>query len=331
MVDLSVEWLGLELKSPFVVGASPISDNIDAVRQAVEAGAGAVVMRSLFEEQLTLEQLSAHRHIDSHVDLGAEARSFLPESQVFSMGAEPYLRRLEKIRAQVPVPVLASLNGVTSGGWTSYAKSLESAGAYAIELNLYDPAPGLAESSADVEERQLAVVASVVQTVKLPVSVKLSPFYAALPSFVRRLEQVGARGVVLFNRYYQPDIDLDQLDVDLHLVLSTPTELPLRLHALAMLSPHTALSLACSGGVHRGRDAAKAILSGAHVVQLASVLLARGPGVIRGLVDELSAWLVEKGYPSVSESRAVLSHAGTPDPQRWERLNYFKVLDGWRG
>lgn len=330
MTNLSVTWLGLPLSSPFVVGASPISDDLDAVAHAVDAGAGAVVMRSLFEEQLTLEQLAAHRYVDAHVDGGAEARTFLPESQAFSMGAEPYLRRLEKLRKRFSIPVLASLNGTTQGGWTRYARTLESAGAQGIELNLYDAAPRLAESGADVEARQLEVVSAVVGSVKVPVSVKLSPYYAALPHFVRRLEAAGASGIVLFNRYYQPDIDLDQLDVDLHLHLSTPAELPLRLHALALISPHVGLSLACSGGIHGGRDAAKAILSGAHVVQLASVLLARGPTVIRRLTGEFTAWLQEKGYTSAAEARGVLSHASTPDPQRWERLNYLKVLDGWR-
>lgn len=330
MVELSVTWLGLSLESPVVVGASPLSDDPEAIRRAVDAGAGAIVMRSLFEEQLTTEQLAAHRYIDARADADAEARSFLPESEVFSLGAEPYLRRLEKLRKRVRAPVLASLNGVTPGGWTTYARQLESAGASGIELNLYDAAPRLHEGSAEVEARQLAVVAAVVASVRIPIAVKLSPFYAALPSFVRKLEAAGAKGVTLFNRYYQPDIDLDALDVDLHLSLSTSAELPLRLHALALLAPHVRLSLACTGGVHTGRDAAKAVLSGAHVVQLASALLRRGPaqaGVVR---DELERWLGEKGYASVDEARGVLSHATTPEPQRWERLNYLKILEGWR-
>jgi len=330
MSDLSTTWLGLSLRSPLVVAASPLSRDPDAIAQAVAAGAGAVVMHSLFEEQLLHEQMSVHRFIDSRIDMDAETQGIRPGSGAFSIDAEPYLAELEALKRRVDVPVVASLNGTTPGGWTSYAKRLEDAGANALELNLYEVATSPDESGAAVEQRQLEVVRSVVQAVKLPVNIKLTSFYASVPAFVRSLEQAGARGVVVFNRFYQPDIALETLDVDRRLVLSTPAELPLRLHALALLSPTTKLSLGCTGGVHSGLDVAKAILSGAHIVQLASVLLERGPGYVAALRDELAGWLDAKGYKSSAQARGVLDVSSAPDAHAWERLNYTRMLDGWR-
>lgn len=330
MVDLSTQWLGLSLRSPLVVAASPLSRDPESIATAVAAGAGAIVMHSLFEEQLVHEQMAAHRFLDSHIDMDAETQGIGPGASAFSIDAEPYLAELAALKRRVDVPVLASLNGTTPGGWTSYARRLEGAGADALELNLYEVATSPDESGAAVEQRQLEVVRSVVDAVKLPVNVKLTSFYASLPAFVRSLERAGARGVAVFNRFYQPDIDLETLDVDRRLVPSTSTELPLRLHALAVLSPTTKLSLACSGGVHTGLDAAKAILSGAHVVQLASVLLERGPEHVAVLRDELAGWLNTKGYESSAEARGVLGLGSEPDPHAWERLHYTRMLDGWR-
>lgn len=330
MADLSTTWLGLSLRTPVVVSASPISKDLTAAQTAVDAGAGALVMYSLFEEQLALQQMAAHRFLDVRTDLDAEARTFLPDVDVFSLDAEPYVRQLEALRKRVAVPVVASLNGTTPGGWTAYAKRLESAGASAIELNLYEVATSPDESGAAIEERQLAVAASVAGAVAVPVTVKLSPFYASVPAFVRRLEQTGVRGVTVFNRFYQPDVSLEELDVDRHLVLSSPAELPLRLHALAVVSPTTTLSLGCTGGVHSGLDAAKAILCGAHVVQVASALLEHGPAFVGRIIAELDGWLTGKGYRSSAEARSVLDLHSSPDPHAWERLNYMRMLDGWR-
>jgi dihydroorotate dehydrogenase (fumarate) len=330
MVDLSTSYLGLTLKSPLILAASPISKTKERVAEAVEAGAGAVIMHSLFEEQLMYEQLAVHRFIDSRLDFDAEARGFLPHTDQFAVDDEPYLREIEGLRGAVDVPVIASLNGTTPGGWTSYARRLEQAGASAIELNLYDVATGGDVPGAEVERRHLEVVTTVVQTVSIPVTVKLTPFYASVPAFARSLEQAGARGVAVFNRFLQPDVDLDTLDVQHRFSLSNPTELPLRLHALAILSAQTGLSLACTGGVHTGLHAAKALLSGAHVVQLASVLLQRGPRHLSVLLQELDAWLEEKGYSSSAEARGVLDLSSAPDPHAWERLSYIRLLEGWR-
>lgn len=330
MADLTTTWLGLKLQSPLVVAASPLSRDADELAAAIEAGAGAVVMHSLFEEQIVAEQMAAHRFFDTHVDHDAEALSFLPDTDVFALGAEPYLRQLQTLRARFDVPIIASLNGTTPGGWTDYARQLENAGASAIELNLYDVATDPMRSGGDVEASQRAVAAAVVKQVAIPVCVKLSPFYASLPAFVRALAAEGVRGVTLFNRFYQPDIDLQVLDLDRHLTLSTAAELPLRLHALAILHPLADLDLACTGGVHSGTDAAKALLAGADVIQLASTLLANGPAQLGVIHAELDQWLGQAGYQSSAEARGVMSLRSAPDPHRWERLNYLHLLEGWQ-
>ncbi len=330
MTDLTTRWLGLDLRSPLVVGASPLTDDLDALKACVEAGAGAVVMYSLFEEQLVAEQMAAHRFIDSRTNTDAEARSFFPESDVFEMGSSSYLKRLEQLQSALDVPVVASLNGISPGGWTQHAGELEEAGAAAIELNLYDLATDPSDTAATLEQRQLEVVRSVVEQVSIPVSVKLSSFYSALPAFVAGVEAAGARGLVLFNRFYQPTVDLDELDLSREVVLSTSAELPLRLHGVAMLFNRTALEMAVSGGVHSGDDAAKAILSGATAVQLVSALLAEGPSALSRITEEMNQRLSSMGYTTLTEARGALSLENAPNAQTWERLNYARLLQGWQ-
>ena len=330
MADLETSWLGLKLKSPLVVAAGPISRDPAAAALAAASGAGAIVMHSLFEEQLIEEQMAAHRLIDSHADLNAEASSFMPDVNMFSLDADAYLAELSRLCQRLEIPVVASLNGTTPGGWVRYARRLADAGASALELNLYDVATHPVESGADVETRQVELVASVVSGVPIPVTVKLTPFYASVPAFVHRLEQAGAKGVTVFNRLYEPAVDLDALEVRRTLTASTPAELPLRLHALAVLSSTSRLSLACSGGVHSGEDAARAILCGAHVVQVASALLEHGPARIATLRGELLRWLDTKGYASSAEARGVLNLDRAPDPTAWTRMNYIRTLEGWR-
>jgi dihydroorotate dehydrogenase (fumarate) len=329
MIDFSTKWLGLDLPSPLVVGASPLADDLEMAEALVAAGAGAIVMHSLFEEQITAEQMAAHHYLDSWIDFNAEARSFLPDSEVFSLGAEPYLDYLTQLRKRVDVPILASLNGVTPGGWISIAKQMEDAGASALELNLYEVVTRTELESSSLEARQLKTVESVVKSVTIPVSVKLSPFYSSLPSFTYKLAQLGVKGVVVFNRFYQPDINLETFEVDRTLHLSTPQELPLRLHALAVLFGQNSLSLAASGGVHSGRDVAKAIVCGADVVQMVSALLGDGPRKLATVAVELQTWLSEQGYKSLKEARGVMSFHQAPDPAAWERVNYFRMLQGW--
>ncbi|MDY6814404.1 MAG: dihydroorotate dehydrogenase-like protein [Pseudomonadota bacterium] len=330
MTELTTRWLGLDLHSPLVVGASPLTDDLDALKACVDAGAGAVVMHSLFEEQLVAEQMAAHRFIDSRINMDAEARSFFPGSEMFEMGSGSYLKRLELLQGALNVPVIASLNGISPGGWIEHTRELESAGASAIELNLYDLATDPADTAATLEQRQLEVVRSVVEQVSIPVSVKLSPFYSALPAFVAGVEAAGARGLVLFNRFYQPDMDLDELALSRDVVLSSSAELPLRLHGIATLFGRTGLEMAVSGGVHSGDDAAKAILSGATAVQVVSALLAEGPGALVRITEEMKCRLSAMGYESLAEARGVLSLENAPNAQTWERLNYARLLHGWR-
>ena len=261
--------------------------------------------------------------------MDAEARTFLPDSHVFGLGSAPYVAILRKLRNALDVPVIASLNGTSPGGWVDLARDLAAAGAAAIELNLYDIATSFTESAADLESRQLVIVDSVVRTAQVPVIVKLSPFYSSLPGFIRGIEGTGARAVVLFNRFYQPDVDLDALDVSRELPFSTSAELPLRLHACAILSGRTPLQLGISGGVHSGDDAAKAILCGSHTVQVVSTLLQNGPDRLRRLNDELRTRLDGLGYQSLDEARGALSLNRTPDPHAWERLNYARLLQSW--
>lgn len=330
-MDLSTTYLGLSLAHPIMPGASPMADDLDHVKRLEDAGASAIVMRSLFEEQIVREQIGASAHIYDLEGAHVEALSYLPPTSVFAMGPERYLEQLRRIREAVRVPVIASLNGTTPGGWVEYARLMEQAGAHAIELNLYTIPTDADESAQVIEERGLAVVGAVAKEVKIPVAVKLSPFYSSLPNFAKRLSLAGAAGVVLFNRFYQPDIDVEELDVTHQLHLSDPSELNLRLRWLAILSGRTKLSLAASGGVHSALDAVKAMMTGAHAVQMVSALLAHGPGHLRAVIDEVRTWLEEHEYESVAQLTGSMSLSRSPNPAAYERANYLTLLHSFHG
>lgn len=328
-MNLSTSYLGLSLANPLVVGASPLADELDSVKKFVDAGAAAVVMRSLFEEQLQQESLAAMKHLDGHSDLYAEATSYFPSTDVFALRADAYLQQLRRIRDAVPVPVIASLNGTTLGGWLDYAQQLEQAGASALELNLYSLPSSPTLSATDIEQAQLQIISQVAHSVKIPVAVKLSPFYTSLPHFVADIAKTGARGVVLFNRFYQPDIDIEALENQLELHLSDPSELLLRLRWLAIVSPRTELSLSCSGGVHSATDAIKALMAGAHAVQMVSTLLRHGPRQLRKILDEMTHWLDAHEYSSMEQLRGSMNHARSPNPAAYERANYIRLLSSF--
>jgi dihydroorotate dehydrogenase (fumarate) len=327
-MDLRTTYLGLDLAHPLMPGASPMADDLDAVRRLEDAGAAAIVMRSLFEEQITGEQLGAARHLYGHSE-ASEAASWFPDTDVFALGPDAYLEQLRRIRKAVAVPVIASLNGTTAGGWTSYARLMAEAGAAALELNLYDIPTDPDEDAACVERRLLELVAEVRAAVRIPLAVKLSPSFTALPHFVTRLERAGADGVVLFNRYYQPDIDLESLELTRSLQLSDSSELPLRLRWLAIVSPVTRLSLAASGGVHTAPDALKALMAGAHAVQLVSALLRHGPDHLTALLVLLRRWLEEHEYSSMHQLVGSMNLARCPDAAHYERGNYMALLNSW--
>jgi len=328
-MNLATSYLGLSLAHPLITGASPLADDIDTVRRLEDAGAAAIVMRSLFEEQVALESLGAYQHLDGPSDAYAEAQSYFPSTNVFALRADAYLEQLRRIRQTVAVPVIASLNGTTPGGWLDYARQIEQAGAHALELNLYSLPSSPELSCADIERGQLAIITSVCRSVRIPVAVKLSPFYTSLPHFVAAVAQAGARGVVLFNRFYQPDIDIEALDNKLELHLSDSSELLLRLRWLAIVSPRCPLSLACSGGVHSATDAIKALMAGAHSVQMVSALLQHGPAHLRRVLDEMTRWLAEHEYESVAQLCGSMNHARSPNPSAYERANYIRLLSSF--
>ena len=329
-MDLSTTYLGFHLPHPLMPGASPMVEDLDRVKRLEDAGAAAIVMNSLFEEQLVAEEVSTVRTTEAHADAFGEALSFLPEPPDFRFGPDEYLEQLRRIKAAVKVPVVASLNGVTRGGWLSHAKELEQAGADALELNVYDIASDFEESSEGVENRTIDMVRTVKQAVKIPVAVKLSPFFSSLSHFARQLDHTGADGIVLFNRFYQPDIDVEALEVERSLHLSTSTELPLRLRWLAILSGRVRPSLAVSGGVHTPIDVVKAIMAGAHAVQLVSALLQRGPEYLRVLRGELARFLEEHEYESLEQMQGSMDLEGCPDPKAYERANYMHMLQSWK-
>lgn len=326
MIDLSTTYLGLRLPHPLVVGAGPIGDDLDAVRRAEDAGAAAIGLRSLFEEQLRLEELTHDAHRGHH---SAEAASYLPPVSDYVLGPDAYLEHVAKVKRAVAVPVIASLNGVTDDGWLHHAKLIADAGADALELNVYAVGGDPGEDAAAVEARLVAMVRHVVRETPIPIAVKLSPFYTALAHTARALVDAGARGLVLFNRFYQPDIDPEALDVSLRLTLSTPAELLLRLRWLALLTGRIDASLAASGGVHSGQDALKAVMAGADCVQMMSALLHHGVEHLATVRGELASWLEEREYESLDQAKGSMSLARSPRPEAYERANYIRVLAGY--
>lgn len=328
-MSLITPYLGLNLPHPFVLGASPIVDDLDAVRRAEDAGAAAIVMHSLFEEQITLEQSASESYVESRKESFAEALDYLPDAGEFTLTPDAYLEQLRRVKAAVGVPVFASLNGITNQGWLEYAALFEQAGADGVELNVYQLATDPEEPGEAIEQRTLDMIQSIKKKCKLPVAVKLSPFYTALSHFARRLEAAGVDGLVLFNRFYQPDIDIEALNVNHHLELSTSSELLLRLRWLAILSAQVKTSLAVTGGVHTSSDAIKASMAGAHAIQLVSEVLRNGTGRFRDLIRELGEWLEEHEYESLSQLRGNMNLARCPNSSSYERANYMHVLHSW--
>jgi dihydroorotate dehydrogenase (fumarate) len=329
-MNLATTYLGFALPHPLMPGASPMVDDLDTVRRLEDAGAAAIVMHSLFEEQITAEERSAGQ-VAAHGESFGEALSYLPGPPPFALGPDRYLEQLRRIREAVAVPVIASLNGVTASGWLEYARLLAQAGAHALELNVYHVATDAAESAAAVEARGLEVLRAVRAAVHVPLAVKLSPFYSALAHLAHGLDLLGADGLVLFNRFYQPDLDPEALEVVPVLHLSDSSELLLRLRWLAILHGRVRPALAASGGVHTGFDALKAVMAGAHAVQMVSALLHHGPEHLAVVRAELARWLEEHGYESLAQARGSMSLLRCPDPAAFERANYLRVLQSWRG
>jgi dihydroorotate dehydrogenase (fumarate) len=329
-MDLSTPYLGLKLRHPFMPGASPLADDLDTVKRLEDAGAAAIVLRSLFEEQIVREEVDTFLHTNVHGESFAEALYYFPRSERFVLGPEEYLEHLGRVKAAVSLPVIASLNGTSDGGWLRYARLIEQAGADALELNVYSLSSDFEGTAQALEDRVVEMVRSVRRGVRIPVAVKLSPFYTSLAHLCRRLDEAGANGLVLFNRLLQPDIEPEDLVVARHVHLSSRAELPLRLRWLALLSGRVRPSLAVTGGVHDVRDAVKALMAGAHAVQLVSSLIQRGPGHLRRLRSELEAWMADHEYGSLDQLRGCMNFTSCPDPEVYERANYMLMLQGGR-
>ena len=328
-MNLATNYMGFDLPHPLVPGASPFSDNLEMVRRLEDAGAPMIVMHSLFEEQIVREEVAVLRAIETPQESFAEALSYFPEAADFRLGPEEYLEQLRRIKAAVGVPVVASLNGVTDGAWIRYAKLIEEAGADGLELNLYDVPADVDEIGARAEMRLLDAVDSVVRSVSIPVAVKLSPFFSSPANFIRQVDRLGAKGILLFNRFYQPDLDIENLDVLRVVKLSDSSELLLRLRWLAIVYGKVKAPLAATGGVHTAADAIKCIMAGASVCQIVSAILRRGPEYLSALRLELDRWMEEHEYESLAQMRGSLSAQKAPNPSALERANYAKILQTW--
>ena len=329
MVDTSTTYLGLKLKNPIVASSSPLTQKPETARELEAAGASALVMHSLFEEQIIHESLKLHNDLIRGTESFAEALDYLPSFGQYSIGPENYLDTLKKIKQAVSIPVFGSLNGVSTGGWIDYARKIQDAGADALELNIYYMATDPELTSAELEDTYVRLVSDVRKQVQIPLAVKLSPFVTALPNFARRLTDAGANGLILFNRFYQPDFDLDELEVVPNLVLSTSNEMRLPLRWIAILYGRIQADLAMTGGVHTGKDVIKAAMAGACVTTIASEFLQHGVGRVSEILAEITTWMEEHEYLSIEQMKGSMSQQSVAEPAAFERANYMKVLSSY--
>jgi len=330
MVDLSTTYLGLKLKNPLVASASPLSERVETVRKLEAAGIAAIVMYSLFEEQIIHESLELDQFLFNGTEISAEINSFYPQTGKFTLKADAYIETLARIKEAVNIPVIGSLNGVSTGGWIKYARKIEAAGADALELNLYFLPTDPALTSSRIEENYVTLVRDIRNSIKIPLAVKLSPFFTAIPNFARRMVEAGANGLVLFNRFYQPDLDLENLEVIPNLVLSTSNELRLPLRWIAILYGHIQADFALTSGVHTAEDVLKAGMAGASVAMMASVLLEKGIDRIPVILAEMEEWLTGHDYESYMQLKGSLSQKSVKEPAAFERANYMKVLNSFK-
>jgi dihydroorotate dehydrogenase (fumarate) len=329
MIDLSMQYLGLKLSGPIVVASTPLSESINNVRHMEDAGASAIVLTSLFEEQLALESRTLDDDLSRGTDSFAESLGYLPDLTDYRMTHEVYLENLRHAREAVGIPVIASLNGATPGGWLRFAKEMEQAGASAIELNTYALATDNSQTSAILEQQLLDMVSSVCQVVKVPVSVKLSQSFTSIPNLAARLQDAGAAGVVLFNRFYQPDFDIEALEVRPTLHFSTPSELLPRLHWAAILYGQLNIDIGITGGVHSAEDVLKSIMAGGNVAMMVSALHIHGIDHIARVLADMCYWLEKREYTSLGETRGCLSRRSVPDTSPFDRGNYIKTLSSY--
>ena len=330
MTDLSTTYLGLRLKNPLVASASPLSKKLDRARKLEEAGIAAIVMYSLFEEQIVHESLELDHYLSRGTDSFPEALSYLPDGGLYAISPEKYLNQVAGLKKALSIPIVGSLNGVSKGGWTRYARRIEEAGADALELNMYYIATDPELTSGDIEATQVELVAEVKSAVKIPLAVKISPFVTSVPNFVKRLVEAGADGIVLFNRFYQPDFDLDELEIVHSLDLSTSSDLRLPLRWISILHGKINTDFALTSGVHIYQDVLKAMLAGAKVAMMASNLLHGGEQVVGPMLSDLEEWLKAHEYESIQQMQGSMSQKAVKEPAAFERANYMKVLNSFR-
>jgi dihydroorotate dehydrogenase (fumarate) len=329
MINLSTKYLGLKLKSPLVASSSPLCKDLATLRKLEDAGAGAVVLESLFEEQIMIESNDLDRNLWQSADVSAEAQGYYPDFATYNLGPEKYLEHISEAKKALGIPVIASLNGVSKGGWIDYAKQMAQAGADALELNIYFVPTDITKSANDIENMYLDLVEAVTASVKIPVAVKIGPFFSSTGNMALKLEKAGAGGLVMFNRFYQPDFDLEALEVVPHLVLSRSNELKLRLHWVAILFGKIKADIAITGGVHTAEDVLKSMAAGAKVAMLTSALLEQGIGYLKTLETGVREWLEEHEYNSIEQMQGSLSQKNVAHPAAFERANYVKVLNSY--
>lgn len=326
MIDLNATYLGLNLKSPLVASASALSKKLENIRKMEDAGLGAVVLYSLFEEEVDHESIELNYFLNRGTESFPEAITYFPDLNNYTLQAEKYINLIREAKKSVSIPVIASLNGVSTGGWVKYARRIEEAGADALELNLYYVASDAQIDGQNLERAYLDVINAIRAEIQIPLAVKLSPFFTSLPNFLQKISQAGVRGAVLFNRFYQPDLEIESLEVQPHLELSASSDLLLPLRWIAISHGRLPLDLALSSGVHNGRDMVKAIMAGASVVMVASELVAKGIPRAAEMLQEFEQWIMKHDYASVNEIRGILSQKNVASPAVFERANYMKAL-----
>ena len=329
MIDLSTTYLGLKLKNPLVASSSPLSQKVKTIQEREEAGLAAVILYSLFEEQITQDSLKLHQDLMRGSESYAEALTYLPDHGQYSIGPEKYIEHIQKVKKAVKIPVIGSLNGVTSGGWIDYAQKIEQAGADALELNLYYLSTDPDLTCSALEDNYTDLVHDIRQKIQIPIAVKLSPFFTALPNFAHKIQQAGANGLVLFNRFYQPDFDLEELEVIPNLVLSNSHELRLPLRWIAILYGKIDLDFALTSGVHSAEDMLKAVMAGAKVTNVASTLLKNGIVSAQKIISDSLIWMEEHEYESINQMHGSMSQKAVGDPATFERANYMRVLSSY--
>lgn len=330
MVDLTTSYMGMALKNPLVPSASPLSSSLDNIKRMEDAGAAAVVLHSLFEEQIEFEAAELAHFLERGTESFAEALTYFPPLHEYRREPDEYVELIREAKASVDIPIIPSLNGVSLGGWTGYAKRFEEAGADAIELNVYFIPTSFSLMSYDVEDLYVKLLKEVKRHVSIPVAMKLSPFFSAMPNVASMLDAEGADALVLFNRFYQPDIDIEELVVTPNLQLSTPVEMRLPMRWIAILYGHVDCSMALTSGIHSSEDIIKAMMVGADIANVCSVLLKQGIDQIRPLLDGVATWMDEHEYESIEQMKGSMSHKSVAEPAAFERANYMKVLNSYR-